>query len=152
MEMFAIQHLKVPHWTRRNKLIGEEILLPNKSVLDLGCGAKDLLKYYNPSKYLGVDIAETSDLIVNFDEEFELPGGWDYIVNSGILEYVDNLDRYLEKISKLGNEYVFTWWQGIGHGRMSIDRVKEEFIKKYYKIEYETRWGPQMVVRCTPAN
>ena len=150
--MFAIQHLKAPHWTRRNKLIGEEILLPNKSVLDLGCGAKDLLKYYNPSTYLGVDIAETADLIVNFDEEFELPGGWDYIVNSGILEYVDNLDRYLEKISKLGNEYIFTWWQGIGYGRMSIDRVKEEFIKKYYKIEYETRGGPQMVVRCTPAN
>ena len=150
--MFAIQHLKAPHWTRRNKLIGEEILLPNKSVLDLGCGAKDLLKYYHPSTYLGVDIAETADLIVNFDEEFELPGGWDYIVNSGILEYVDNLDRYLEKISKLGNEYIFTWWQGIGYGRMSIDRVKEEFIKKYYKIEYETRWGPQMVVRCTPAN
>jgi SAM-dependent methyltransferase len=152
MEMFAVQHLKSPHWTRRNKLIGEQLLSPDRSVLDLGCGAKDLLKYYKPSKYLGVDIAETADLIVNFDQDFELPAGWDYVVNSGILEYVDDLDTYLKKISNLGNEYIFSWWQGIGYGRMSIDRVKKEFIEKYYRIEYETRWGPQMVVRCVNRN
>jgi cyclopropane fatty-acyl-phospholipid synthase-like methyltransferase len=152
MEMFAIQHLKNPHWTRRNKLIGETMMDPGKSVLDLGCGAKDLLKYYKPSDYLGVDIAETADLIVDFDKEFELPAGWDYVVNSGILEYVDDPDRYLKKISTLGKEYIFSWWQGIGHGRMSKERIKEEFIQKYYDITFETAWGPQLVVKCVKKN
>lgn len=150
MEMFAMSHLQNPHWTRRNKLIGESILSPNKTVLDLGCGAKDLLKYYTPSQYLGVDIVESADVTVDLSGEFELPSGWDYVVNSGILEYVNDLDKYLKQISTLGNEYIFSWWQGVGHGRMSIDRVKTEFIQKYYNIEYETYWGPQLVVRCTP--
>lgn len=150
MEMFALHHLMKPHWTRRNQLIGETLLDPNKTVLDLGCGAKDLLKYYTPTEYLGVDIVEVADLVVDLESDFVVPGNWDYVVNSGILEYLDNPDKYLQKISVFGNEYIFTWWQGVGHGRMSIDRVKEELIQKYYDITFETRWGPQMVVKCVP--
>jgi hypothetical protein len=149
MEMFALEHLKNPHWSRRNKLIAEELLEPNKTVLDLACGAKDLLKYYTPRDYLGVDIVETADLIIDLDKDFQLPSGWDYVVNSGILEYVDDVDCYLKKIQDLGNEYVFSWWQGVGYGRMSDQRLKEEFIEKYYTINYETRWGPQMLLKCT---
>ena len=37
-----------------NKVIAEN-LLPNKSVLDLGGGAANLLKYYSPTDYMCVD-------------------------------------------------------------------------------------------------
>ena len=150
IEMFSIKNLRNPHWTNRNKLIGETMMDPNKTVLDLGCGAKDLLRYYTPTRYLGVDIAVTADIQINFDNDFELPAGWDYVVNSGILEYIDDPAKYLKRISTLGNEYIFTWWPGIGQGRMTNERMKEEFIQQYYDIVYETYWGPQLVVKCTP--
>ena len=87
MQLYSLKHLSNPHWEDRNKIIAD-MMLPNKKVIDLGCGAKNLLKFYNAKKYLGVDGIPSADLVVDLDGNFELPDGWDYAVNSGILEFV----------------------------------------------------------------
>ena len=132
MELYPLPYLKNPHWSDRNKIIAS-MMEPNKSVIDLGCGAKILLNYYNPSKYLGVDGISSADLVVDLDSDFILPKGWDYVVNSGILEFVIRPDLYLEKIKTIGREYIFSWWRGEGWGRMSF-RDMEELISKNYRI------------------
>jgi hypothetical protein len=121
-----------PHWEHRNKLISE-MMLPNKSVIDLGCGAKNLLKFYQPGNYLGVDGIPSADLQIDLNSDFELPTGWDYAVNSGILEFVIRPDLYLKKINKISKEYFFSWWRGIGWGRMNFTTI-ENLISDNYNI------------------
>jgi hypothetical protein len=149
MQIFNELHLNTPYWEGRNKMIAEEFLEPDKSVLDLGCGSKILLRYYSPSRYLGVDGFDSADLNLDLNQDFVLPSGWDYAVNSGILEYLDNVENYLVKIKGLANEYIFTWWTGRGYGRMSHDRF-ESVISKNYVILKSKHWGPvQKIYKCT---
>lgn len=144
-------HLKYPPWRLRNKKIAENFLEPNKSVLDLGCGAKNLLQYYSPSKYLGVDGMPCADLIIDLDSNFQdkIKSGWDYCVNSGILEYVKFPEIYLLKQKSLAKEFIFTWWQGEFWGRMNNDSI-EKLIKKNYIVVQKEPWGSQMIFKCKP--
>jgi hypothetical protein len=137
-----------PYWAGRNKLIADEFLQPNKSILDLGCGSKNLLKFYSPIKYLGVDGIGEADIIVDLNSNFILPSGWDYAVNSGILEYLNNIEKYFVNIRGLATEFVFTWWTGTGYGRMSHSQI-ETLISKYFCITHEKYWSPvQKVYKC----
>lgn len=153
MEYFSDYILNNPYWRKRNEKIANELMIPNRSVLDLGCGAKNLLNYYTPSSYLGVDGgAKEADMILDLDTDFVLPTGWNYVVNSGILEYLFDIDRYLKKIKSLGNEYIFTWWSGECWGRPPPEKIKNELIEKYYIINVELDWGNQKIWKCLPKN
>ena len=132
MELYHLDILKNPPWEHRNRLISK-MMLPNKTVVDLGCGSKNLLKFYTPTKYLGVDGIPSADLIMDLNTNFTLPTGWDYAVNSGILEFVIRPDLYLEKIKNISNEYFFSWWRGAGWGRMSFSEI-EKLISINYTI------------------
>jgi len=132
MELYHLDILKNPPWEYRNRIISE-MMLPNKTVIDLGCGSKNLLKFYTPIKYLGVDGIPSADLTIDLNANFTLPTGWDYAVNSGILEFVIRPDLYLEKIKSISNEYFFSWWRGAGWGRMSFDEI-EKLISVNYTI------------------
>ena len=132
MELYSLAHLSNPHWEDRNKMIAE-MMRPNSRVVDLGCGAKNLLKFYKPAEYLGIDGIPSADMVVDLNSDFKLPGGWDYAVNSGILEFVIRPDLYLEKIKNISNEYFFSWWRGAGWGRRPFVDI-EELISRNYKI------------------
>ena len=145
-------HLRRPPWAMRNKLIAEH-LEKNKSVIDIGCGATNLLKYYKPSKYFGIDgmpMPEV-DLVIdlNTDYQTQVPAGWDYAVNSGILEYVKSVDEFLFKQKDLAKEYIFTWYPEKLMGRMSFSRI-EDIIQQNYSIQYSVPWGSQKLYKCTP--
>jgi len=148
VEPFNQELLKNAHWTLRNKEIST-FLLPNKKILDMGCGGKDFLKYYQPSIYLGVDVIPGADLIIDLDTDFEnkIQNDWDYVINSGILEYLENIESYLKKIKHLGKTFVFTWYQGIGYGRPS-NEVIIKLLSNNYIIEKEINWGGQKIFLC----
>jgi hypothetical protein len=147
MELYGIEHLSNPHWQYRNKMIAE-MMRPNSTVLDLGCGAKNLLKFYKPSKYLGVDGVATADLVLDLNTDFQLPSGWDYAVNSGILEFVVRPDLYLEKIKGLSNEYFFSWWRGAGWGRLPFDDIEQLISKNYIILETKEMGLVNKLYRC----
>lgn len=132
MELYGLAQTTDPHWEDRNKIISD-MMIPGKRVIDLGCGAKNLLKFYKPGQYLGVDGIPSADLIVDLDSDFVLPTGWDYAVNSGILEFVIRPDLYLEKIKTISDDFFFSWWRGPGWGRMSFMAI-EKLISDNYKI------------------
>ncbi len=125
-----------------------EMMRPNSTVLDLGCGAKNLLKFYKPSKYLGVDGVATADLVLDLNTDFQLPSGWDYAVNSGILEFVVRPDLYLEKIKGLSNEYFFSWWRGAGWGRLPFDDIEQLISKNYIILETKEMGLVNKLYRC----
>jgi len=134
-------------WQNRNKTIAE-LLDPNKSVLDLGCGYKNFLKFYNPSKYLGVDNFAEADIVLDLNLPFKLPTNWDYIINSGVLEYLDDVTNYINRISNLGSQFIFSWWQKPNTTRMSYENI-EATLLEYYKIEKKINIG-QCIYLCRP--
>ena len=109
-----------PTWTGRNKKISS-FIKPNKNVLDLGCGSKDLLNYITPKKYVGVDYNQPlADIQINFNKGFTIPtGSWDYIVASGLLEYLFDVNYFFSKIKNNSNNYIFTFWKD-AHNSTSI--------------------------------
>jgi hypothetical protein len=139
MELYSFYYMKNPHWEYRNRMISE-MMEPNKTVIDLGCGAKNLLNFYTPSSYLGVDGIPSADLVIDLDSDFILPNGWDYAVNSGILEFVIRPDLYLEKIKTISKEYFFSWWRGEGWGRMPFQEL-ENLISINYNIVESKEMG-----------
>lgn len=106
-------------WIKRNKFYHKEILryyrflVPrNSSVLELGCGVGNLIANLSPSYGVGVDISEETINIakqkypnINFVckdiEEFSLNRKFDYIIISGTLNSVNNIQQLLQKISKM---------------------------------------------------
>ena len=145
-------HLRRPPWRLRNKVIAEN-LLPNKSVVDLGGGAANLLKYYSPTDYMcvdGMDMPEVDKkLDLNTDYQNELPNNWDYAVNSGILEYVYNIELYLDRQKSLAKEYIFTWFPDKLQGKQGHEWIVP-IIEKNYSITQTIPWGIQKIYKCLP--
>ncbi len=149
MELYSLQQTTNPHWEDRNKIIAG-MMHPGRSVMDMGCGARNLLKFYTPGEYLGVDGHPSADLVVDLDSDFVLPGQWDYVVNSGILEFVLRPDLYLGKIKSVGTEYIFSWWRGPGWGRMSFASLETLISSNYCIIETKDMGLVNRIYRCTP--
>ena len=147
MELYSIDYMKSPHWEYRNKMISD-MMEPNKTVIDLGCGAKNLLKFYTPAAYLGVDGVPSADLVVDLNSDFKLPDGWDYAVNSGILEFVNRPDLYLDKIKTISKEYFFSWWKGVGWGRMPFDEIEQLISENYTIIEIKKMGLVNRLYKC----
>lgn len=150
---FEISKLINPSWTSRNKLIAS-MIPKDQSILDLGCGAKDFLNYYTPKKYLGVDCVDTADIKCDLNSNLDLPSGWDYVINSGILEYLDDIPAYLKKVSKFGSVYIFTWHPSKAKWSPNKPVISHEDFKNIISIDYnivETNvWTKQIVIKCTP--
>ena len=72
-KIISYKHKNV--WRVRNKEILKLIKGFNGSVLDLGCGDKDILNYFIPRKgvivtdYLGLDRVKTADIITDFNND-----------------------------------------------------------------------------------
>ena len=60
----------------------------NTSIIDFGCGNKELLDYVNPTRYLGVDRLSCADLVADLDQNFVLHDKFDLALLLGVLEYV----------------------------------------------------------------
>jgi hypothetical protein len=145
-------HLRKPPWRFRNKLISK-MIEPNKTIIDIGCGAKNFLDYYDAKKYFGIDGMPDvgADLVTDLNQDFRplVDSGWDYAINSGMIEFVKDVRVFLDRQKHLANEYIFTWHLDKFSGRMSFERI-EDIIKENYEILEMQPWGSQRVYRCKP--
>ncbi|HWE81886.1 MAG TPA: glycosyltransferase [Gaiellaceae bacterium] len=97
------------HWARRTRgyhglvtAVHQAIVPPGASVLEIGCGAGDLLASLEPADGVGVDVspamvglARSRHPALQFEvvagEDVELGRSFDYIVISDLLPFVDDL-------------------------------------------------------------
>ena len=122
-------------------------------MLDLGCGAKDLLKYITPKKYVGIDYYtnEYADIKIDFNSDFELPdSAWDYIVCSGLVEYLSDLDHFFSCISFKAKKVIVTFWTGAKAGIDNPNCVEtlDEFdrlFQKYFKVIKVDKWDQHYI-------
>ena len=98
----------------------------------------------------GMDMPEVDKkLDLNTDYQNELPNNWDYAVNSGILEYVYNIELYLDRQKSLAKEYIFTWFPDKLQGKQGHEWIVP-IIEKNYSITQTIPWGIQKIYKCLP--
>ena len=96
-----------PHsWSKRNVEIVKYI--PNNcSVIDFGCGNREILGYLSPTKYLGIDIEPTANIVADLNQMLptDIPQGWDVGLLLGVLEYVNDPDQTLKNIVGYADQF-----------------------------------------------
>ena len=126
-----------PSWRQRNRAIAKIFKISKKdSILDLGCGSKDLLNYCKPKKYIGIDYNDIADIKINFNNEFTIPKyNWDFIVCSGLIEYLNNASYFLDQIKNNSETYVITYKFKLTHieneNKLTHAQFKEVLIKHF---------------------
>lgn len=89
-----------------------KFLSKNVSVLDIGSGCKYLKTHVEEVNYYCLDLKEATynyDLNTMQDEEWNKIVACDYIVCSGVLEYVRNLDAFIANISQKATNFVVSY-------------------------------------------
>jgi len=92
-------------WSGRWEFV-KDYLEDGVSIVDFGCGNKEVLDYVKPSNYLGVDQLVTADLIADLNYPLGLSGHYDVALLLGVLEYVTNPDVTLSYISHYANKFI----------------------------------------------
>ncbi len=112
---------KKARWIKRNQYYHNQLLryyqlcvLEGSSILELGCGTGDLIGRLNPSYGVGVDVSEETINIaqkkypnINFIcqdvENFDTTEAFDYIIISGTLANVENIQNLFLKVYRIAN-------------------------------------------------
>ncbi len=102
-----------PAWDERNKIIAG-FIPPGSSVLDVGCGAQTLKQYLKPGcRYQPCDVVKsTPDVIFcDFNAGIYPPVGepYDYVVCSGVFEYIRKPEEFLGRVPLLGHATIMSY-------------------------------------------
>ena len=81
---------------------------------------------------------------------------WDYIVCSGLIEYITDVDYFFESISKKSQIYIITFWKnvngsvGIANNNLPKNFVEfEQKLKKFWNIENKLKWKEHNIYVCS---
>lgn len=131
-----------PHWDGRNEIIAR-LIPPGASVIDLGCGPQTLRRHLNPScKYQPCDIIQSTPDVIFCDfnsgiypkvNEF-----YDYVICSGVFEYIRNPSEFLRRNAVLGKQMILSYnplYQIPGDSK--IRRLNCDWINHFTKPEVE---------------
>lgn len=130
-----------PHWDWRNRIISD--LVPaGSSVLDVGCGAQTLRRHLNPTcKYQPCDlIKSTPDVIVcDFNAGLypQVNQVFDYVICSGVLEYIRKPEEFLKTIAPLGRTLILSYSPAVP-GQSRVHRLSCNWINHFTKAEVES--------------
>lgn len=101
-----------PTWDERNRLIAS-MVSPGSSVLDLGAGAQTLRWHLKDCKYQPCDVVSTTPdtLFCDFNNGIypSVSAQFDYVICSGVLEYIRKPREFLIQCSLLGAKKIITY-------------------------------------------
>lgn len=100
------------NWGKRNRIIGA-MLPPDVSVIDIGCGGMGLREHLPMGAvYTPADIVSRTPDTLHIDINRRCwPGGrrWDFAVAAGVLEYVHDIENFMDCARCLADNLVFTY-------------------------------------------
>jgi len=108
-----VAHAGPPPWDDRNKVIAG-FVPAGSSVLDIGCGAQTLRGYLPPGcRYQPCDVVKsTPDVILCDFNAGQYPDAslrFDYVICSGVFEYIRQPKEFLHRIPRLGGIVLFSY-------------------------------------------
>lgn len=147
-----------PSWTERNSVIARYIT-EGSDIIDLGCGAKDLLRYTAPNKYLGVDYIDSqyADIKMDFNTNFTLPDEkYDFAVCSGLLEYLSDIEHFFFRIKHCAKTFIFTFWNNyssLGNPNQ-VGSINDliQLLERHYIIKHTDQWSSHTIFICSVRN
>lgn len=153
-----------PTWIDRNVAISK-MILPQMAVLDIGAGNMNLKGLIDPScVYQPMDcIDEHKEVIVYDFNSNTIPPSfdvqYDFIICSGVLEYISNIPQFLATIKKWGNEAIISYaildrtpninqrtesgW--VNH--LNETELLAEFSNSSFVVTTKIRWQSQMIYK-----
>jgi SAM-dependent methyltransferase len=152
--------IKRSKWLRRNKYYHRNLLkyyqtiIPeNSTILELGCGTGDLIGNLSPSYGVGVDISDemvkiakenypSVEFICHNIEELSLDIKFDYIIISGTLGIVGNIQLLLGKVlmntcsdTRIVIDFYNPLWNPIIRLGQKIGLKMPEIIKNWLSVD-----------------
>jgi hypothetical protein len=122
---------KEPLWDERNRIIAT--FIPEaSSVVDLGAGARTLKRYLKSGcEYQPCDIVKSSpDMIVcDFNSGIypSLSRRYDYVVCSGVFEYIRRPSEFLSSIRQYGKRIILSY-NPAGQGVATFERLANGWV------------------------
>jgi hypothetical protein len=100
-------------WQRRNEIIAE-LIPPNSSVLDLGAGAQTLREFLAPGCfYQPCDLVKRTEdtILCDFNSGLypNIQGSFNYVICSGVLEYIRDPEEFLNRASSYGSNLLVSY-------------------------------------------
>ena len=123
----------------------------NVSIVDFGCGNREVLDYVTPSRYLGVDRVDTADIVADLDQPLQIDDTFDLGLLLGVLEYLEDPERTLNNVVSYASEFVIVtlvakkkpeWRQAFNDN--SIDQL----LRKFFRTVEHHRHGRYILSVC----
>jgi hypothetical protein len=133
-----------PGWDERNKVIAG-FIPASSSILDIGAGPQTLKHHLPPGcTYQPCDIIKSSSDVILCDLNRglypEVPRSFDYVVCSGVFEYVRNSKEFLRLIPFYGANVLLSYnpLSRLSHRKSKLERLAGYWINHYTRSELET--------------
>lgn len=132
-------HLSNKHaWSDRDRFI-TPFIVPDSTIIDYGCGHKDILNYYTPTDYIGLDLNPDADVIVDLNEYEPIHTDYDYALVLGVLEYLEDPFTFLNKVKNTANTFIILNYlrskkKNIWKQTFTLDRVTTEYNKIFNNV------------------
>lgn len=140
-----------PSWDERNRIMAG-FIAAGSSVLDVGCGAQTLRQHLPPGcRYQPCDVVKSSPEVIYCDfntgvyPEFQEP--FDYVVCSGVLEYIRQPREFLQRIRPWGRVILLSYvplpsdgskLERMGNGWGWVNHFKQEELESMLdQLEYK---------------
>jgi hypothetical protein len=155
-----------PSWDQRNVCLADYI--PSGcSVIDMGSGAQTLRKHLKPGcRYQPCDLIQsTPDCLLCDFNRGRYPDTrevFDFVVCSGVFEYMRSPSDFLRRISRYGKTILMTFCPWSGHKRDVLGRISKGWVNHLTMdalgalftstgLEYEIvgRWRGQLIYRIS---
>lgn len=92
-------------WSDRWEFV-KDYIPNNVSIVDFGCGNREVLDHVVPAKYLGIDTCDGADVIADLNDTVYLSETFDLGLLLGVLEYLDDPAGTLGNIVQYANHFV----------------------------------------------
>lgn len=142
-----------PVWAKRNILLNQ-FNLTECSVVDFGCGDKSVLKYQTFREYLGLDIAPTADIQINFDTEpVKLDNHYDVALVLGVLEYLKDPAEFVNSIKNYADRFIIMVLERdtvkVGWKNAFTYKSLNELVTPIWNNCQLTRTGKYVIAHCS---
>ncbi|HAW50365.1 TPA: glycosyl transferase [bacterium] len=118
-------------WRKKNRYYYQElekllkfIIPPNSSILEIGCGTGDFIKYLRPKRGVGIDFSPEMiriakekypeyEFLIDDAENLHITEKFDYVILSDLVGYLDDVwqaCRELQKVTKKETRIIITYW------------------------------------------
>lgn len=117
----------------------ENYIPKNVSIIDFGCGNKQILDYCSPTRYLGIDLCEEADLKIDLNKEFSINDKYDLGLMLGLLEHVHNSEFTLKNCLKYADKFLILTssakMKAEWHNSFNEQSIKELLEKHFNKVQ-----------------